>query len=571
MASELSVKGKKEFEELTRALEWSNEFAIYFAVINPPLIRKQMAEELKKSLEIKGIKVHYLELNSSYFDLLSIIPEKVPSYCLRGAETEIRPALFIFGAEEAIAADADTRRLFFDCLNWQRDKLRETIACPLVIWLPEFALRILAFEAPDFWAWRSGVYYLEPEPVGILKDTEELLRGEPSEYDVLTYQEKIRRQQQFKALLEDYERYPFKDKLDSELLEIQCDLLQEAGKVSFAIYNYEEAKQYFLQSLKMAERVKDKKLFGSIFLNLSLISLIQGDYTSAKEYVEKKLEIAQEFGNVGMVARSFVLLGAFSLAQRDYNKAVGFFKKSLEIRKELEDRELIALVLNSLGRLAKIQKKHTEARSFLEQSLKINEEIGEKRGIVDNLIELSDLAKDQGNINEALRKIEEARVLSEEIEDRRRIANVLRKQGSLAVAQGDYQRAQKYFEESLEIYRQLGDKFNIAPIYIDLGRIAEVFGDYEEAKRSYKESLKISKETGSKQFIALSQEALGRFYLKTEDFNGAEKHFLDALEIFESLGDSEMVKRVHQYLEQVQQHKLGKNKLYEKNKNQLEY
>jgi ATP/maltotriose-dependent transcriptional regulator MalT len=204
MATELSVKGKNEFEDLIRALEWSDEFAIYFAVINLPLIRKQMADELKRSLGKEKIQVHSLELNSSYFDLLSIIPEKVPSYCLRGAETVIRSVVFIFGAEEAIAADVDTRRLFFDCLNWQRDKLRETIVCPLVIWLPEFALRILALEAPDFWAWRSGVYYLEPEPVGILRDTEELLKVGTSEYDVLTYQEKIKRLQQFKALLEDY-------------------------------------------------------------------------------------------------------------------------------------------------------------------------------------------------------------------------------------------------------------------------------------------------------------------------------------------------------------------------------
>ena len=551
MASELSVKGKNEFEELTRALEWSNEFVIYFAVVNPPLIRKQTAEELKRSLEEKGIKVHYLELNSSYFDLLSIIPEKVPSYCLRGTETEIHPVLFIFGAEEAIASDAETRRLFFDCLNWQRDKLRETIACPLVIWLPEFALRILALEAPDFWAWRSGVYYLAPEPVWILKDAKELLKGGESEYDVLTYQEKVRRLQQFKALLEDYERYPFEDKLESEVFEIQCDLLQEAGKVSIAMDNYEEAKQYFLQGLKIAEKLKDKELFVSIFLNLSLISFIQGDYTSAEEYVEKNLEIAQEFGNEDMGARSFGLLGAFSLAQRNYNKAVVFFKKSLEIRKELEDKESIALALNSLGRLAKIQKKYTEARSFLEQSLKINEEIGEKGGIVDNLLELSDLAKSQGNIDKATHKIEEAQAISNELKDRRITAKVLEKQGSLAEAQGDYHLAQKYYEASLGIYEQLRDKFNIASIYVNLGSLAEDFGDYEEAKRCYKDSLKISEEIGSKNEIALSQVFLGELYLKTEDFNKAERHFLDALEIFESLGDSGMVKGMHQYLEQI--------------------
>ena len=508
MASELSVKGKKEFEELTRALEWSNDFAIYFAVVNPPLIRKQAAEELKRSLEEKQIKVDYLELNSSYFDLLSIIPEEVPSYCLRGAETEICSVLFIFGAEEAIAADAETRRLFFDCLNWQRDKLRETIACPLVIWLPEFALRILALEAPDFWAWRSGVYYLEPEPVGILRDTQELLKVGTSEYDVLTYQEKIRRLQQFKALLEDYERYPFEDKLESEVLGIQCGLLQEAGKISLSLANYEDAKHYFLQGLKIAEKLKDKELLTSSFSFLTLVSSFQGDYTSAEEYGENFLEIARKAGDKKKVAYYFVFLGEIAMLQDDYSKADEFLKKSLEIEKELEDEKLIASALESLGISAKAQKRYIEARRYLEQSLKINKEIGEKERIVDNLLELSRLAQSQGNVDEAVRKIEEAHVISKEIKDRVKIAEVLEEQGSFARSQGDYQQAQKYYEESLKIYEQLGDKREIGLTYTGLGSVAFDSGDYEEAKRRYKESLKIFEEIGAKDLIALTQKML---------------------------------------------------------------
>jgi tetratricopeptide (TPR) repeat protein len=508
MATELSVKGKNEFEDLIRALEWSDEFAIYFAVVNPPLIRKQMAEELKGSLEKAKIQVHSLELNSSYFDLLSIIPEKVPSYCLRGAETVIRSALFIFGAEEAIAADVDTRRLFFDCLNWQRDKLRETIACPLVIWLPEFALRILALEAPDFWAWRSGVYYLEPEPVWILKDAKELLKGVTSEYDVLTYQEKIKRLQQFKALLEDYERQPFEKESESELLGIQFDLLQEAGDVSLSLANYKDAKQYFLQGLKIAERLKDNERFFWSFLGLSGVTLCQGDYTTAEKYAEKALEITQDSGDKSAIAPLFGILGDYASLQNDYKKADVFFKKELEIGKELGIKRLIASALGNFSGLAKYQKRYTESKSFLEQSLKINEEIEDKKEIVNNLIELSDLAKTQGNFNEAVRRIEEANVISTEIKDHHITAKVLEVQGSLAKSQGDYQRARRYYKEILVIYKQLGDKFNIADVYVALGSIARDAGDYEEAKRRYKESLKLFEEIEAKDFIALTQELL---------------------------------------------------------------
>jgi tetratricopeptide (TPR) repeat protein len=508
MATELSVKGKNEFEDLIRALEWSDEFAIYFAVINPPLIRKQMAEELKGSLEKEKIQVHSLELNSSYFDLLSIIPEKVPSYCLRGTETEIRSVLFIFGAEEAIAADVDTRRLFFDCLNWKRDKLRETIACPLVIWLPKFALRILALEAPDFWAWRSGIYHLEPEPVGILKDTQELLKVGTSEYDVLTYQEKIRRLQQFKALLEDYEKHQFEGKQESELLEIQFDLLREAGMISFSLANYKDAEQYFIQCLKIAEMLKGKEHFHSSFLLLSVVSAHQGDYTTAEEYAKKALKIIQDLGDKGRIASVFGFLGVYASQQGDYNKAEDFLKNKLEIGKELGNNELIASALGELGVLAKKQKRYAESKSFLEQSLKINVEIGDKEGIVINLIELSYLAKSQGNFNEAVRRIEEAHVISTEIKDHRITAKFLEEQGSLAESQGDYLRARRYYEEILNIYEQLGNKEGIGVIYINLGSIARDLGDYEEAKRRYKESLKLFEEVGAKDHIALTQKLL---------------------------------------------------------------
>ena len=508
MATELSVMGKNEFEDLIRALEWSDEFAIYFAVVNPPLIRKQMAEKLKGSLEKEKIQVHSLELNSSYFDLLSIIPEKVPSYCLRGAETVIRSVVFIFGAEEAIAADVDTRRLFFDCLNWQRDKLRENIACPLVIWLPEFALRILALEAPDFWAWRSGIYHLEPEPVWILKDAKELLMGDASEYGVLTYQEKIKRLQQFKALLEDYERQPFEKESETELLGIRFNLLHYAGLVSFYLANYKDAKQYLLQGLKMAELLKDKELFLLSFLGLSAVSKYQGDYTCAEEYTKKALQIIQDIGDKSRIAPIFGFLGNYASLQNDYNKAKEFFKKELEIGKELGNNELIASAIGDLGVLAKKQEKYTESKSFLEQSLKINDEIGDKEKIVINLIELSDLAKNQGNFNEAVRRIEEAHVISTEIKDHRITAKVLEVQGSLARDQGDYLRARRYYEESLVIYKPLGYKFNIADVYVDLGSIASDSGDYEEAKRRYKESLKLFEEIGAKDRIALTQELL---------------------------------------------------------------
>ncbi len=43
--------------------------------------------------------------------------------------------------------------------------LYQDLGRPLVFWLPEDALRRVARGAPDFWAWRSGVYEFALQPV----------------------------------------------------------------------------------------------------------------------------------------------------------------------------------------------------------------------------------------------------------------------------------------------------------------------------------------------------------------------------------------------------------------------
>ena len=45
-------------------------------------------------------------------------------------------------------------------LNLHRDQISEALPCPLVIWTNDAAFTDLARSAPDFLAWRSGVFTL---------------------------------------------------------------------------------------------------------------------------------------------------------------------------------------------------------------------------------------------------------------------------------------------------------------------------------------------------------------------------------------------------------------------------
>lgn len=45
-------------------------------------------------------------------------------------------------------------------LNLQRELWRESILRPVVLWLPDRSIELIARRAPDFWSWRSGIFDL---------------------------------------------------------------------------------------------------------------------------------------------------------------------------------------------------------------------------------------------------------------------------------------------------------------------------------------------------------------------------------------------------------------------------
>ena len=87
--------------------------------------------------------------------------EDVLAVCSAAAGGEGNP-LFVFGMHRHFPDFLHTRDdvipPILTVLNLQRELFLRQIGCPLVLWLPEQALEMIARNAPDFWSWRSGVF-----------------------------------------------------------------------------------------------------------------------------------------------------------------------------------------------------------------------------------------------------------------------------------------------------------------------------------------------------------------------------------------------------------------------------
>jgi hypothetical protein len=71
-----------------------------------------------------------------------------------------RDALFIFGLDDALAADIDRAALLAG-LNASPLRWKAWFACPVVFWVDRHTADILRLRAPDFWEWQADVYRLD--------------------------------------------------------------------------------------------------------------------------------------------------------------------------------------------------------------------------------------------------------------------------------------------------------------------------------------------------------------------------------------------------------------------------
>jgi len=135
-------------DQLERVVRWSEEFQLVFVKCQHPVQQAALRQALLARLHDKRVQevcveqplVSLLELLTARWDTATP-PQAICVYHLEKSIYEQREAAPVLGR-----------------LNHDRDLLRRAVPTTLLLWLPDDALDCVARGAPDFWAWRSGVY-----------------------------------------------------------------------------------------------------------------------------------------------------------------------------------------------------------------------------------------------------------------------------------------------------------------------------------------------------------------------------------------------------------------------------
>jgi HEAT repeat protein len=151
----LTPDAEGEWTRFTRALPLNEGPRLLFALVDSPGLRRRLADHLTRALRADGSEVARLDFDTAHHQPLQEI------FDAAAAHPNAR-FCFLSGLELSFNSPEHRSSAFAD-LNLHRDQISRRLACPLVIWTTDDAFTDLARNAPDFVAWRSGVFaFIDP-------------------------------------------------------------------------------------------------------------------------------------------------------------------------------------------------------------------------------------------------------------------------------------------------------------------------------------------------------------------------------------------------------------------------
>jgi tetratricopeptide (TPR) repeat protein len=473
----------------------SEGFSLFVAVVNRPVTRDALIRELAES--VPDLKFKTVRLSQTTVDPLDDV--------IQQAGDPPQGPVMVIDFDVALPSDLSYHPIL-EALNFSRPKWPVRFRYPIIFWVPEYVLTILAREAPDFLDWRSmTVFFIDGTERDLIPFQSDLWEGGIN--NSFTRVQRLERMLELESRLKVYGT----KENDAQIVKAQVEWLNELGLHRMLLGESKKAIELFNEAIELCRKINDRSREGGTFRNLGTAWRNLGDASKAISFSEQALAIAQEIDDRKDEVKALRSLGATWLDKDDPHKAIDFSEQALAIAREIGDRRVEGSTLGCLG-----------AAWF----------------------NLCDYRK---SISYHERALANARDTADRVEEGAALGNL----GAAWCHLGDQPKGITYYEQALFIVREIGDRRFEAIILRNLGITNRALGDTHGAIGFYNQSLSLSREIGHKQIEMRNLRNLGDANSALGSIQVATGFYEQALTLAQKLGDQKSEKSITADLESI--------------------
>jgi tetratricopeptide (TPR) repeat protein len=352
-------------DQLERVVRWSEEFQLVFVKCNHPVQQEALRRAFLARLHDKRVLEVVLEQ-----PIVSLLNELT----IRRDSAAPPQAVCVYHLEKSINEQREASPVL-GRLNHDRDLLRQAVPATLLLWLPDFALDCIARGAPDFWAWRSGVYEFPTDRELWHMESAVALAPEAAALFSLPLEDKQKEIARLAELLRTARALPRQGKRESETA---AHLLAQLALLHDILGQWDKAQECVEEALTLFRQLRDQKNIANAYYHLGMIAEERGAYEDALKWSRKALGLREKLGDRADMAASYHQLGIIAQERGTYEEALEWYRRSLAIEEELGDRAGMAASYHQLGNIAQERGAYEEALAWYRRSLALNEELGNR-------------------------------------------------------------------------------------------------------------------------------------------------------------------------------------------------
>jgi tetratricopeptide (TPR) repeat protein len=391
---------ERQMRSLVNAIAFADGFSLLFVRANQIPQQESLVNQIKANLPDKNIEV--IRFDEPVENLLDELQKR-----LKGKKPD---AIFCYNLNNSFPTSTDNfKSPFVVTLNHSRNSFKRAIECPLVLFLPEFALASLYHGAVDFYSIRSGVYLFTPQAV----ETDRLITQQISqnhwELSGLLIEERQHRIETIQKLLDEYQSLP-----DSQRnVEKEYRLKGKLADLYEISAEYDKASALCIEIINYARKVGNNLLLAEYLDELGQIYCTMRKYDEAEKLCQEAIGIDKNTigPNHPNYANHLNALGLVYQMKENYDEAKKLYQEAIKIGKNTigTNHPDYAVRLNNLALVYYFEGENDKAIKLYQEAI----EIGKKTiGInhPDYATRLSNLAfiyYNQNNYKKALLAFEE--------------------------------------------------------------------------------------------------------------------------------------------------------------------
>lgn len=347
--------------------------------------------------------------------------------------------------------------------------------------------------------------------------------------------------------------------LDSALREINRDVSSghavervriylEIGWVHYRLNHLDEAEQWRMRALEIAEGLDYYAETGSAYNGLAALYNLRGDLERAVAYAERGLQLREMIGDLEGVSRSHSNLGGLLLNMGKWDSAYPHLKMSLELKQRIGDAKQLALAYYNLGLYHLYCGELKPARELFESAIAHAEKIrdpnapcysrnalaqvemfegntqgaaellrrvieyarqgGAREALIEAQTVLAEIEVEQGNLDAARQNAAEALEASITSRMKQAEAQALRAMGALERVAQNFSTSEDYLQRSLALLLELQNPFEAARSEYELGLLYLEEGSATKAHPPLQHSLQVLEKLGAARYADRARSAL---------------------------------------------------------------